>query len=135
MTKLEELIFRAPELCGASGVNAERWGKMYLDTFKAEKADHESAFASVDGESVESRLNVLQGLYMCHGVNSAAVGFLIGLITVRAYTDAIVRKGRTDLIKERDSLAEDLAKQEPSYHEISEVMSVNEAVTAQGQWA
>lgn len=135
MTQLEELISKGAKLCGAEGVNAERWGKMYLDTFKAEKAEIASVFASEDGESVESRLNVLQGLYMCHGVNSAAVGYWIGLITIRAYTDAIVRKGRTDLTLSRAKLAEDLEPQEASYPEIAKIMTVQEAMTAQGQWA
>lgn len=131
MSKLKTLIEKGPALCGVHA--PERWAQMFSHVFNVEVADRLSAFASGDGEAIEDRMDVLNGLYNAKGAQFIQVAFWVGLLQLCAYSYA-VSKGREDLKAGRDRLKEFLLNQEADNQEIASVMSVEEASTLT-QWA
>lgn len=126
MSKLHDLIEKGPALCGVK--NPERWSEMFLHVFNVEISDKLSAFASQDSESIEDRLDVINGLYNAKGAQFIKVAFWIGLLQLCAYSYA-VSKGHDELTLGRDRLMDFLAGQEVDNQEIASVMSVQEAGT------
>lgn len=126
MSKLHDLIEKGPELCGVK--NPERWSEMFLHVFNVEISDKMSAFAFQEGEAIEDRLDVLNGLYNAKGAQFIKVAFWVGLIHLCAYSYA-VSKGNEMLACGRDRLMDFLAGQEADNQEIASVMSVQEAGT------
>jgi len=101
---------------------------MFAHVFNVEVSDKLSAFASGEGEAIEDRMDILNGLYNAKGAQFIRVAFWVGLLQLCAYSYA-VSKGREDLVAGRDRLKEFLLNQEADNHEIASVMSVEEAGT------
>ncbi len=133
MSKLRDFIYQGPGLCGLSGVNAIRWGESFVNLFDKEIADKGSVFALQDGESIEHRLDVLNGLYMARGANRAKVSFFIGCLMLAAMACAEA-KGDTEHAEPKDRLKGILEAQEADNAELASLMSVQEASTL-SQWA
>lgn len=129
MSKLRELIEKAPELAGIQGAHAKRAAKALLYAFDAELADKDSVFAAVPGESIEDRMFLLRLLFIAPGVNWSKASYIIELINVYAHSCAVA-KGRKDLEERRNMLAGALSTQESSNLEVAEVMTVADAASA-----
>jgi hypothetical protein len=131
MSKLRELIEKGPGLCGAK--NADRWAKQFLLTFDYELDNPESVFASANGEDINDRLEVLQGLFAANGTTISKVSYWIALLTLASSAYAL-SKGNDGLEFVVKTLAEDLAKKEPENPEFASIMTVQEASTL-GNWS
>jgi hypothetical protein len=126
MSKLRELIEKGPALCGAK--KHEHWSYVFLSAFDKEVAEKGSVFSHRDGESIESRLEILNALHMANGSDSPKVEYWISLLKLCAYSYA-VHKGDVELEQRRNKLAGLLATEESENLEIASVMSVQEAST------
>lgn len=129
MSKLRDLIEKAPELAGIQGAHAKRASEALLHVFDKEIADKESVFAAVTGESIEDRMFLLRLLFIAPGVDWTKAAYIIELINVYAHSCAVA-KGRKDLEERRNMLAGALSTQEPSNLKVAEVMTVADAATA-----
>jgi hypothetical protein len=128
MSKIREFIYQGPGHCGVTGINAQRWGEKYADLFDKEKANPNSVFALQDGESIEDRFDVLNGLYMARGANRSKVGYYIGTLMVAAMSCAIA-KGYTEYLGPKERLQASLKPQEADNEKMAAVLSVEEAGT------
>jgi hypothetical protein len=128
MSTLRDFISKGPGHCGLTGINAKRWGEKYVILFDAEKADPGSIFALQDGETIEDRFDVLNGLYMARGANRGKVAFYIGTLMLAAMSCAIA-KGKSEYEVPKKRLQESLKAQEPDNAEMASVMSVDQAGT------
>lgn len=126
MSKLRELVEQGPTLCEAK--NPERWAALFAHAFDSEVANRTSVFAQKPEESVEDRLEILQGLHLAKGVNADIVNYWIGLLTLCAYSYAVT-KGREELAEKRNKLAGMLSLDEGNNHAVASVMTVSEAST------
>ena len=128
MSNLREFIYQGPGHCGVTGINAKRWGEKYADLFDKEISDKESVFALQDGETIEDRFDVLNGLYMARGARREKVAFYIGTLMLSAMSCAIA-KGYAEYQGPKDRLQASLKAQEPDNAKLASVMSVDEAGT------
>lgn len=132
MSKLFELITKGPSLVGAK--NPERWEAVFRFAFLSELADKKSVFAKKDGESVEDRLELINGLSLASGVDPDKVAYWTDLVTLTAHSYALAKGDTAGDKATQMALAEDLAVEETLYPDISAVMTVQEAV-ALSQWS
>jgi hypothetical protein len=128
MSNIREFIYQGPGRCGVTGINAQRWGKKYVTIFNDEIADPNSVFALQDGETIEDRFDVLNGLYMACGARREKVAFYIGTLMLAAMSCAVA-KGYTEYTGPKERLYAVLKAQEPDNAKMSAVMSVDEAST------
>jgi len=131
MSNLREFIYQGPGHCGVTGINginAKRWGEKYAKMFDDEIADKGSVFALQDGESIEDRFDVLNGLYMARGARREKVAFYIGTLMLAAMSCAVA-KGLTEYIGPKERLQAVLKAQEPDNAKLASVMSVDQAGT------
>jgi len=128
MSKLREFIYQGPGHCGVEGINAKRWGEKYLDLFDKEKLDKDSVFAFQPGETIEDRLDILNGLYMAKGAKRDKVDFYIGTLKLATMSCAI-HKEYTEYTGPKERLQAVLKAQEPDNAKLASVMSVDEAGT------
>jgi hypothetical protein len=126
MSKLRELIEKGPKLCGS--IKHDHWSYIFLHAFDKEVSDKASVFAHKDGESIESRFEILNALHMAGGVERPKVEYWISLLKLCAYSYA-VHKGNVELEHRRNKLAGLLSTEEGDNLEIASVMSVQEAST------
>lgn len=132
MSNLRNCVELGPELVGVEGINAKRWGKKYLNLFVQDAGKETNLFDLQPGETIEDRLDVLNGLYMAKGAQRVKVHYWICLLTLAAYSYAIT-KGQKELEPARNTLAGYLSTKESQFPEIAAVYSVAQAST-QGQW-
>lgn len=128
MSKLRDFIYEGPRQCGVEGINAKRWGEKYAKLFDDEIADKESIFALQPGETIEDRLDILNGLYMAKGAKRDRVAFYIGTIMLAAMSCAIA-KGMTEYTGPKERLQAVLKAQEPDNAKLASIISVDEAGT------
>lgn len=126
MSNLRDFIYHGPAHCGVTGINAKRWGETFADLFDKEIADKESVFALQDGETVEDRFDVLNGLYMARGARREKVAYYIGTLMLAAMSCAIA-KGYTEYTGPKERLYAVLKAQEPDNEKLASVMSVDSA--------
>lgn len=136
MSKLRNFIEQGPVLCGVTGgdgVNAQRWAFILLAAFDAEILNKGSVFALQDGESVASRLDVLNGLYRANGADPFKVDFFVHVIELAAMSYAM-SKGFLEYEGPRDRLYGCLKTSELDNAKMSAVYSVDDALI-QSNWA
>lgn len=128
MSKLREFIYQGPGHCGVTGINAKRWGETFSDLFDKEIHDGKSSFAMMPGETVEERLDVLNGLYMAKGAKREKVAFYIGTLMLAAMSCALA-KGYLEYQGHKERLQAVLKAQEPDNAKMTAVLGVDEAGT------
>lgn len=131
---LEGLIANGPMLCGVTGANELRWSNRFHGAYLEEIHGQETIWNAEEGESIDSRLDFLKGLYMAAGAVESKVRFWIGLIVLKAHTHAIEEHGREDLKTTRDSIHAILEAEEAQNPEFAQYMTVEQAATS-SQWA
>lgn len=128
MSKLRDFIYHGPAHCGVDGINAKRWGEKYADLFDKEISDSGSVFALQDGETIEDRFDVLNGLYMARGAKREKVAYYIGTLKLAAMSCAIA-KGFDEYSGPKERLEAVLKAQEPDNAEMASALSVDKAGT------
>lgn len=134
VSDLELHIINGPRLCGVTGANEKRWSKQFHEAYLEEILNPDSVFKQEKGESIDSRLDVLKGLFMAAGAVEAKVSLWIGLIVLRAHSHAIIEHGQEDLKETRDSIVTILKPMEEAHPEVAQYMTV-EAAATQSNWS
>jgi hypothetical protein len=134
VSDLELLIANGPRLVGVAGANEKRWSNRFHGAFLEDLLKTNPIWDAEDGETIDSRLDFLKGLYMAAGADESKVSFWIGLIVLKAHTHAIQEHGREDLKTTHESIRVILAEKEADNPEFAQYMTVEQAAT-QGNWA